>query len=154
MSYYYYFTEEEINQHTREHQRGTISEKRPHCNICYPTLIEPEYPPGFAVFWNWIATSYFAQSYNGYTILAYRHLEESITKGDPDVSKQILSSIGFRSRTISVAELSFYIRRFYIATNHFNYTPTLNQLIEARNLYTAPKPQQSQPQVPPPQPVQ
>ena len=140
---HYFVSEETLCQHFREHRQGTYNtqnNRRLYCNICCPTLAESNYASGFPVFWDWIRTSHFAQYYNGYTILAFNDLEQSINRGDSILSKQLLASITFQALTSNRDKLVFLIQRLFVVTNQFSTTPTSQQITEARRLYRAPRP--------------
>ncbi|MBV8803376.1 MAG: hypothetical protein JO131_10540, partial [Gammaproteobacteria bacterium] len=142
---HYYISEETLAIHLQYHQQGILNiERRAYCDICCPVEENPEYPPGFLIFWAWISTSYLAQSYNGYTLYIYRQLEESIQKGESATSQKLLTSINFSALVIPIEELSFYVRRIYTVTDRFQRQPSLNQILEAGNLYRAPQQQQQQ----------
>ena len=134
---YYKYSNPITLQHFLSHgEEGPEPIRQPYCSACYPRLPSYNFPPEFKNFWNWIKGNHNADTYTGYTQVAFRQLL-SINSLTEVLKAQwttvILQSIRYNQTTIPFRELCFLACVLFDLTNKYSNPVTPQQITTAQN---------------------
>jgi hypothetical protein len=139
---FYTVSEEEYNQHLREHSSlqqpaFTELELQPYCSYCY-SLFGITIPEKFPVFWDWLQRNYGATQYTAFTVNLYSRFSRLLDQGNFARIKQLFTSVAYQHTDHNLSEIVFIGSRLFLVTNQFAQAPSQEQIDSVVSLFNSP----------------
>src|SRR5271163_1221985 len=118
--------EQQIIDHRQEHLSRTITEQKPFCRLCYPTVTTTT--RAFKQFWSWIRKEYRAFHFTQYTISALEPYFVAFAD-DPNLNNKseqvvklargIIFSLSYNSKPLHAKRFLVHFLTYTFRSNYF-----------------------------------